>query len=105
LTGYERTKQRAKVCKRYPKDFELSASRKVGIALRKMLSPFYSMGQKHPQAIPDDLASLLDDIVNMAGDTSREMRRCGDVIYHFPPTFKDGMYLPSGSNESAMSQT
>jgi hypothetical protein len=67
-----------------------------------MLSPFYSMSQKHPKAIPEDLLYRLTDIVSEAGDLSRQMRRCGDVVYHWPPTFKDGMHLPSDSNEPVM---
>jgi hypothetical protein len=59
----------------------------------KLLSPFYSMGQKHSQAIPEVLSILLSDLVSWAGDLSREMRKCGDVIYHWLPTFKDGMCL------------
>jgi hypothetical protein len=67
-----------------------------------MLTPFYNMGQKHPEAIDEDLSDRLSDLVSEAGQMSREMRRCGDVIYHWPPTFKDGTYLPSGNNEFAM---
>jgi hypothetical protein len=68
----------------------------------KMLSSFYSMGQKHSQAIPEELSYRLSDLVIWAGDLSRDMRRCGDVIYHWAPTFKDGTYSPNGCNESAM---
>jgi hypothetical protein len=64
----------------------------VGTALVKMLSPFYSMGQRHSQTIPEDVSQRVTDFVSDAGYLSREMRRCGDVIYHWPPTFKDGMY-------------
>jgi hypothetical protein len=50
------------------------------------------MGQRHSQAIPEDVSQRVTDFVSDAGYLSREMRRCGDVIYHWPPTFKDGMY-------------
>ena len=64
----------------------------MSIALQKLLSSFYSMGQKYSRAIPEELSYYLADIVEMAGDLSLQMRRCGDVVYHWPPTFKDGMY-------------
>jgi hypothetical protein len=60
------------------------------MALQKLLTPFYNLGQKRPQTIPRGLSDSLFDIIENAGVLSREMRRCGDVIYHWPPTFKDG---------------
>lgn len=67
-----------------------------------MLSPLYNIGQEHSRAIPEDLSYRLNDIVYEAGVLSRQMRRCGDVVYHWPPTFKDGMYQPSASKSPAM---
>lgn len=99
--GYERTKQRAKACNRYADEDDLPAARKVAIALQKMLATFYSLGQERFNAIPKELLEALFKIVTMAGNLSREMRRCSDVIYHWPPTFKDGMWSPDGSNEYA----
>ena len=74
----------------------------MSIALQKLLSAFYSMGQKYSRAIPEDLSYRLADIVEIAGDLSRHMRRCGDAVYHWPPTFKDGTCLPIGGDEPAM---
>ena len=102
MTGYERTKHRARACNRYPKDCDQAIAHNVSIALGKMLSPFYKMGQKYSRAIPEDLWYRLNDIVYEAGMLSRQMRRCGDVVYHWPPTFKDGMYQQSGNNDAAM---
>ena len=69
------------------------------MALQKLLTPLYNLGQKRSQAIPKDLSNSLFTIVNIAGILSREMRRCGDVIYHWPLTFKDGMCSLKASSE------
>jgi len=41
--------------------------------------------------MPVELFHDLCEIVTNAGQLSRDMRMCGNVIYHWPPTFKDGM--------------
>lgn len=43
--------------------------------------------------MPEELADELYGIVAVAGTLSREIRMCGNVIYHWTPTFKDGMYV------------
>jgi hypothetical protein len=43
--------------------------------------------------MPNELFSELFKIVVDAGQLSRDMRMCPDVIYHWPPTFKDGTYV------------
>jgi hypothetical protein len=55
------------------------------------------MGQKSILQIPEALSKALFLIVATAGHLSREMRRCDDVIYHWPLTFKDGMHSSDGS--------
>jgi hypothetical protein len=60
------------------------------MALRKLLAPYYNMGHRYAKPVPSYLTGSLLEIVKRAGILSREMRRCGDVIYHWPPTFKDG---------------
>lgn len=43
--------------------------------------------------MPDELFEELFEIVTDAGHLSREIRMCATVIYHWPPTFKDGTYV------------
>lgn len=57
-----------------------------------MLNPLYSIGQRSAYGMPEDLSNVLVEIVTIAGRLSREMRQCHDVIYYWPPTFKDGMF-------------
>jgi hypothetical protein len=50
--------------------------------------------------MPNGLSNELFKIVFDAGQLSREIRMCPDVIYHWPPTFKDGMYVHATSKTS-----
>ena len=43
--------------------------------------------------MPEELADELYGIAAVAGKLSREIRMCGNVIYHWAPTFKDGMHV------------
>lgn len=43
--------------------------------------------------MPEELADVLYGIIAVAGKLSREIRMCGNVIYHWAPTFKDGMHV------------
>lgn len=46
-----------------------------------------------PPRMSDELCDDLLEIVADAGRLSREIRMCADVIYHWSPTFKDGMHV------------
>lgn len=63
----------------------------MALALRTLLNPLFCLGQKSARGMPEDLSNVLAEHVTIAGNLSREMRQCSDVIYHWPPTFKDGM--------------
>jgi hypothetical protein len=41
--------------------------------------------------MPEEYSRELFEIVNDAAQLSRELRLCGNVIYHWSSTFKDGM--------------
>jgi hypothetical protein len=58
-----------------------------------LLTPLLPQSRSSDQSpkMPNELFSELFKIVIDAGQLSREMRMCPDVIYHWPPTFKDGM--------------
>lgn len=70
-------------------DYE-TAKLRVKMALERLLSPLYSLKQSHQSHFPETFRGELSDIVDIASDLSREMRLCADVIYYWPPTFKDG---------------
>jgi hypothetical protein len=42
-------------------------------------------------AMSEDCSQELFEIVNDTAQLSRELRLCGNVIYHWSSTFKDGM--------------
>ena len=97
ILGYKRTKTRAETCKGFGPYSDSSNYTSevayIAIALRKLLTPLLHMS-KSPGLLPrmsDELCDDLFEIVTDAGQLSREMRMCLDVIYHWPPTFKDGM--------------
>jgi hypothetical protein len=71
-----------------------AAAASVSRALRKLLTPLLCMSDstRFPKE-PKDLWHELFEIVNDAGQFSRQIRMCSTVIYHRPPTFKDGMYV------------
>jgi hypothetical protein len=58
------------------------AAHAITIALRKLLTPMLHMSE--------DRSQELFEIVNDAAQLSRELRLCGNVIYHWSSTFKDG---------------
>lgn len=60
------------------------------MALEKMLTPLYTLKQSSPHDFPQGLRSALESIVSKSAELSREMRECNNVIYYWPPTFKDG---------------
>jgi hypothetical protein len=74
----------------------------ISIALRKLLTPLLPQPRSSDQfpKMPNGLSSELFKIVFDAGQLSREIRMCPDVIYHWPPTFKDGMYVHATSKTS-----
>ena len=97
ILGYKRTKTRAETCKGfYPYSDSSNYTKDVAyiaIALRKLLTPLLHMS-KSPGRLPrmsDELCDDLFETVTDAGQLSREMRLCEDVIYHWSSTFNDGM--------------
>ncbi|EME45943.1 hypothetical protein DOTSEDRAFT_70074 [Dothistroma septosporum NZE10] len=58
-----------------------------------MLEPF--LGQKSSAAAVNERQKRLYDIVYFAGRLSRIMRQAPDVVYYWPPTFKDEEFDPS----------
>lgn len=100
LPGYQRTTSRAETCVRFSneaanhqEEYE-AAKLRVEMALVKLLNPLYSLKLAHRTGIPATLRDALFRTVDVAGNISREMRLCGDVIYYWPPTFKDGKRSP-----------
>jgi len=67
----------------------------IAVALRKLLTPLLRMSKRpgSPPRMSDELCDDLLEIVADAGRLSREIRMCADVIYHWSPTFKDGMHV------------
>ena len=97
ILGYKRTKTRAETCKGFGPYSDSSNYTSevayIAIALRKLLTPLLHMS-KSPGLLPwmsDELCDDLFEIVTDAGQLSREIRLCEDVIYHWSATFKDGM--------------
>lgn len=55
-----------------------------------MLTPLYFLKQTSPGDLPQILRYALAKLVAQAAELSREMRECSNVVYYWPPTFKDG---------------
>jgi hypothetical protein len=71
------------------------AAHAITIALRKLLTPMLHMSDTRKtetsyHAMSEDCSQELFEIVNDAAQLSRELRLCGNVIYHWSSTFKDG---------------
>lgn len=95
--GYYRTQARAMKCAYFRGRAtaqtlldHIAADRKIAIALEKLLTPLFYLKDVEQRGFPEKLKPRLVDIVHNASDMSREMRECGDAIYYWPPTFKDG---------------
>lgn len=114
LTGFERTRQRAKKCIDFQKNSEkrrdsaqqlLKAKAKVALQLNMMLLPLWSIttaprigGVRRRRAPATDRPfplRPLAEIVSFAGDISRLIRQVQDVVYYWPPTFKDEEFEPA----------
>ncbi|KAK4627477.1 uncharacterized protein CLAFUR5_11763 [Fulvia fulva] len=100
LDGFSRTEKRAEVVKAFVTQKEESANKceletgcaKVALSLDTMLKPF--LDPKKPGKAEERQKGLYD-IVYFAGRLSRIMRQAPDVVYYWPPTFKDEEFEPS----------
>ena len=101
ILGYYRTEQRALKCSEFDRRDLIGVSNYVpaaagiAIALRKLLTPLLSQlsSRDGVPVMPGGIFEELSRIVADAGQLSREIRMLPDVIYHWPPTFKDGTYV------------
>ena len=100
LLGFTRTEQRAEMVKTFVAPSQETANKShleetcatVAARLDTMLAPL--LGQKKP-ANASERRKGLYDIVFFAGRLSRIMRQAPDVVYYWPPTFKDEEFEPS----------
>ncbi|KAK4542794.1 hypothetical protein LTR36_006170 [Oleoguttula mirabilis] len=103
LDGFIRTSQRAERCEEFASHGNeqtsvislLKAEAKVVVQLEKLLGPLAAtVGGNGRTPMPLDVRSL-NTIVSMAADLSRSMRLMSNVVYYWPPTFKDEEFEPA----------
>jgi hypothetical protein len=103
--GFYRTEERAQRCISFYRnggrdDSEAlhKAVTKTFLQLEKLLLPLYNLGhaKKHPphDKLPDR-RDLREYVVRRAALLSRQIHRMADVLYYWPPTFKDEEFDPA----------
>ncbi|KXT15697.1 hypothetical protein AC579_116 [Pseudocercospora musae] len=92
LTGFSRTRKRAEVVKGFsPGQDDLEfAINKLNLQLSAMLALFWNEQSR----VPATQHWKLNKIVRKAANVSRTMRQQEDVVYYWPPTFKDEEFEP-----------
>ncbi|EME82946.1 uncharacterized protein MYCFIDRAFT_90185 [Pseudocercospora fijiensis CIRAD86] len=91
--GFSRTKMRAEVVKGFAasEDDVEFAINKINLQLSSMLAPFWQQATR----VPPSVHWKLKQIVRKAAEASRAMRQQEDVVYYWPPTFKDEEFEPA----------
>jgi hypothetical protein len=93
-SGFERTRARASAAYRLGTQPHLveAATEKLRRQLETMLAPFWSGAPA--VELPPSSGARLERIIQKAGTLARKMRMSPDVIYYWPPTFKDEEFDP-----------
>lgn len=107
ITGFFRTQERARLIIKHKQSQNEDASYRKAIVritlqLQALLLPLWDRGPGAAHAKPD--LKKLADIVETAASLSRSLRRVHDVVYYWPPTFKDEEFDPSGMECLNLSQ-
>ena len=101
MSGFFRTRERANAILKYktkPVDVAgfRSAVTRVMLQLEHLLLPLWNLGSKSTATTwrSSHRRRELAQIVSTAGVLSRSMRSSPDVVYYWPPTFKDEEFEP-----------
>lgn len=96
-TGFHRIRERGKLCQTFlarpssPSSLPHTINT-LTAQLLHLTKPFALLTR--PSASPDLLTDRLHSIVTTAAHLARSMRCLTDVVYYFPPTFKDEEFEP-----------
>ncbi|KJX98872.1 hypothetical protein TI39_contig385g00021 [Zymoseptoria brevis] len=96
--GFVRAQERANAIKTFPKSTAHDKNFRFAVvqttlALSKMLWPFWAI--ECSKSLRNIIFLRLEEIVQTAGKLGRAMRSSPNVIYYWPPVFKDEEYEPS----------
>ncbi|EMC99318.1 hypothetical protein BAUCODRAFT_154961 [Baudoinia panamericana UAMH 10762] len=106
LDGLHRTAERAKLCAKFAARHGLQTDRRLTsmkcrlvIQLENLLAPLWLVFVPFPQRLQNsllgDVRRKLVAIVSHAVDLSHVMRCTEDIVYFWPPTFKDETFEPA----------
>ncbi|KAI7498451.1 hypothetical protein KC367_g5076 [Hortaea werneckii] len=99
--GFQRTQARAEMCQDYLSQIDKEAQNqltkakdKLLLQLQQLLLPIVSVSTGKKRDSADMRLNDLAAIIALAADLSRWMRRLDEVVYYWPPTFKDEEFEP-----------
>ncbi|GAB1741747.1 hypothetical protein NU219Hw_g7157t1 [Hortaea werneckii] len=99
--GFQRTRTRAERCQEYLSQLDKEANdqlakakAKLLLQLQQLLLPIVSVPHGKKRDSTDMRLNDLAAIIALAADLSRWMRQLDDVVYYWPPTFKDEEFEP-----------
>ena len=99
--GFQRTQARAEICQDYISQIDkedqnqlAKAKAKLLLQLQQLLLPIISVSRGKKRDSTDMRLNDLAAIIALAADLSRWMRQLDEVVYYWPPTFKDEEFEP-----------
>ncbi|KAI7241553.1 hypothetical protein KC330_g610 [Hortaea werneckii] len=99
--GFQRTQARAEMCQEYLSQLDKEANdqlakakAKLLLQLQQLLLPIVSIPHGNKRNSVDMRLNDLAAIIALAADLSRWIRQLDDVVYYWPPTFKDEGFEP-----------
>ncbi|KAI6832705.1 hypothetical protein KC332_g6433 [Hortaea werneckii] len=99
--GFQRTQARAEMCQDYLSQIDKEASdqlakakAKLLLQLQQLLLPIVLVPRGKKRGSTDMRLNDLAAIIALAADLSRWMRQLDEVVYYWPPTFKDEEFEP-----------
>lgn len=101
--GFYRTEQRLQTIKRYVDEERTDAAQlslkkaivKLSLQLEQLILPFWKICGRTGSLLAQDDRKALFEIVSIAADLSRWLRRVPHTVYYWPPTFKDEEFEPA----------